>query len=162
MPGIAITVLVPLLVDIDKPDLSLLKDADYPGIVLMAIALGTLEYVLEEGTRWNWFDDTTITTCAWIAGISGILFVARSLTFARPVVDLRALTNRNFRARLLSVLRHRHRHLFHHLSDAAVPRLCARLQRLADRPRDLLDRRRVADRRADLHLARHASSTCAG
>jgi DHA2 family multidrug resistance protein len=29
-------------------------------------------------------------------GISGILFVVRSLTFARPVVDLGALTNRNF------------------------------------------------------------------
>jgi hypothetical protein len=88
--------LTPLLVDIDKPDLRLLKDADYPGIVLMAICLGTLEYVLEEGTRWNWFDDTTIKTCAYIAGISGVLFIARSLTFSRPVVDLRALTNRNF------------------------------------------------------------------
>ena len=62
----------------------------------MAIALGTLEYVLEEGSRWNWFDDATIRTCAWIAAIAGILFVIRSLTFARPVVDLRALTNRNF------------------------------------------------------------------
>ena len=57
-PGIAVTLLVPFLVDIDKPDLRLLKDADYPGIILMAISLGTLEYVLEEGTRWNWFDDT--------------------------------------------------------------------------------------------------------
>jgi MFS transporter, DHA2 family, multidrug resistance protein len=96
VPGIAITLLVPFLVDIDKPDLSLLKDADYPGIVLMAIGLGTLEYVLEEGSRWNWFDDNTIRACAYIAGVSGILFVWRSLTFARPVVDLRALTNRNF------------------------------------------------------------------
>jgi len=95
-PGIAITVLTPLLVDIDKPDLRLLKDADYPGIALMAICLGTLEYVLEEGTRWNWFDDRTIRTCAYIAGISGVLFIVRSLTFPRPVVDLRALTNRNF------------------------------------------------------------------
>ena len=95
-PGIAITLLAPLLVDIDKPDLRLLKDADYPAIALMAICLGTLEYVLEEGTRWNWFDDTTIKACAYIAGISGVLFVARSLTFPRPVVDLRALTNRNF------------------------------------------------------------------
>ena len=95
-PGIVITALTPLLVDIDKPDLRLLKGADYPGIALMAICLGTLEYVLEEGTRWNWFDDTTIKTCAYIAGISGVLFVARSLTFERPVVDLRALTNRNF------------------------------------------------------------------
>jgi DHA2 family multidrug resistance protein len=74
----------------------LLKDADYPGIVLMAVGLGTLEYVLEEGSRWNWFDDATIRGCAWIAAISGILFVIRSLTFARPVVDLRALKNRNF------------------------------------------------------------------
>jgi DHA2 family multidrug resistance protein len=96
VPGVAITLLTPFLVDIDKPDLRLLRGADYPGIALMAISLGTLEYVLEEGTRWNWFDDGTIKTCAYIAGISGILFVVRSLTFARPVVDLRALKNRNF------------------------------------------------------------------
>src|SRR6516164_11527537 len=96
VPGVAITLLTPFLVDIDKPDLCLLRGADYAGIALMAISLGTLEYVLEEGTRWNWFDDGTIKTCAYIAGISGILFVVRSLTFARPVVDLGALTNRNF------------------------------------------------------------------
>ncbi len=96
VPGVAITVLIPLLVKIDEPDLSLLKGADYPGIVLMAIGLGTLEYVLEEGSRWNWFDDAAIRTCALIAGIAGVLFVTRSLTFARPVVDLRALGNRNF------------------------------------------------------------------
>ena len=95
-PGIVVTILAALLVRIDEPNLSLLKDADYPGIALMAIALGTLEYVLEEGSRWNWFDDATIRTSAWVASIAGILFVIRSLTFARPVVDLRALGNRNF------------------------------------------------------------------
>ena len=95
-PGLAITVLVPFLVKIDEPDLSLLKEADYPGIALMAIALGTLEYVLEEGARWNWFDDATIRDCAAISSIAGVLFVFRSLTFPRPVVDLRALLNRNF------------------------------------------------------------------
>ena len=95
-PGIVVTILAALLVRIDEPNLSLLKDADYPGIALMAIALGTLEYVLEEGSRWNWFDDATIRTSAWAASIAGILFVIRSLTFARPVVDLRALGNRNF------------------------------------------------------------------
>ena len=96
LPGIAVTILAALLIRIDEPDLSLLKDADYPGIVLMAIALSTLEYVLEEGSRWNWFDDATIRHCAWIAAIAGVLFIIRSLTFARPVVDLRALKNRNF------------------------------------------------------------------
>jgi DHA2 family multidrug resistance protein len=96
VPGIAVALAVPALVKIDKPDLSLLKGADYAGMALMAIALGNLEYVLEEGARWNWFDDSTITGCAWIAGISLTLFIIRSLTYAQPVVDLRALTNRNF------------------------------------------------------------------
>ncbi len=96
LPGLAVMILIPLLVDIDKPDLRLLSEGDYPGIVLMAISLGTLEYVLEEGTRWNWFDDSTIETCTYIAGISGVLFVVRSLTVKHPVVDLRALANRNF------------------------------------------------------------------
>ena len=96
LPGIAVTILAALLIRMDEPDLSLLKGADYPGIVLMAIALSTLEYVLEEGSRWNWFDDATIRHCAWIAAIAGVLFIIRSLTFARPVVDLRALKNRNF------------------------------------------------------------------
>jgi MFS transporter, DHA2 family, multidrug resistance protein len=96
VPGTIITILVPMLVRIDEPDLKLLRGADYLGIVLMAIGLGTLEYTLEEGTRWNWFSDSTITTTAWIAGGSLTLFVLRSLTFKNPVVDLRALGNRNF------------------------------------------------------------------
>jgi MFS transporter, DHA2 family, multidrug resistance protein len=96
VPGLLVAVGVALLVDIDKPDLSLLRQADYAGIVLMAIALGTLEYTLEEGARWNWFSDQTIRTCAIVAAISGALFVIRSLTYAYPVVDLRALSNRNF------------------------------------------------------------------
>jgi MFS transporter, DHA2 family, multidrug resistance protein len=96
VPGVLVAIGVASLVDVDKPDLKLLKGADYPGIVLLAIALGTLEYVLEEGARWNWFSDDTIRTCAIVACIAGALFIARSLTFANPVVDLRALTNRNF------------------------------------------------------------------
>ena len=96
IPGLAITLSIPVLVRIDEPDLSLLREADYPGIVLMAVGLGTLEYTLEEGTRWNWFSDSTITTTAWIAGISLLLFCVRSLTARNPVMDLRALGNRNF------------------------------------------------------------------
>ncbi len=96
IPGLLVALGVVLLVDIDEPDLSLLSDADYPGIILMALALGTLEYVLEEGARWNWFSDQTIRTCTAISVISGTLFVIRSLTYEQPVVDLRALGNRNF------------------------------------------------------------------
>jgi DHA2 family multidrug resistance protein len=96
VPGVAVTILVPLLVRIDRPDLALLKGGDYLGILLMALFLGCLEYVLEEGPRWDWFGDGTIRVCAWISGLSGVGFILRSLTFARPVVDLRALAIRNF------------------------------------------------------------------
>jgi DHA2 family multidrug resistance protein len=95
-PGLAITLLIPRLVRIDRPDISLLRGADYPGMALMAVGLGLLEYVLEEGTRWNWFDDATIAACAWVSGICLALFAARSLTFRNPVVDLRAFADRNF------------------------------------------------------------------
>jgi DHA2 family multidrug resistance protein len=96
VPGLFVTIAVPLLVRIDKPDLSLLRGADYFGIALMAIFLGCLEYTLEEGPRWDWFGDRTIRTTAWIAAIAGLGFVWRCLTHPTPIVDLRALGNRNF------------------------------------------------------------------
>ena len=95
-PGVLVAGLVPYLVKIDQPDLTLLRKADYVGIELMALGLGSLQYVLEEGARWNWFDDETIRLFALTAGAAGILFVVRSLIVANPVVDLRALGNRNF------------------------------------------------------------------
>ncbi len=96
VPGLMVATSTALLIDIDRPDLSLLKGADYLGMGLLAIGLGNLEYVLEEGARWNWFSDRTIAICATIAAIAGLLFVWRSLVGANPVVDLRALGNRNF------------------------------------------------------------------
>lgn len=37
-----------------------------------------------------------IRTTAWVAGLSGVAFLWRSLTYRNPVVDLRALRERNF------------------------------------------------------------------
>ena len=96
MPGAAITVLVPLLVRIDRPDPRLLRGADYAGMALMALFLGCLEYTLEEGPRWGWMDDATISITAWISGLAGVAFVWRSLMHPHPVVDLRALNSLNF------------------------------------------------------------------
>lgn len=96
VPGIFVTIAVPALVKIDEPDWSLLKGADYLGIVLMALFLGCLEYTLEEGPRWDWLGDRTILTTAWISGLAGIGFLWRSLTYKNPVVDLRALKDINF------------------------------------------------------------------
>jgi DHA2 family multidrug resistance protein len=96
LPGIFVAVTVPILVRVDKADPTLLRGADYPGMALMALFLGCLEYTLEEGPRWDWFGDETIRTTAWISAIAGLAFIWRSLSFDRPVVDLRALASRNF------------------------------------------------------------------
>jgi DHA2 family multidrug resistance protein len=97
VPGTFVAIAVPLLVrGLDKPNLALIRGADYLGIVLLALFLGCLEYTLEEGPRWDWFGDSTILTTAWISGIAGLAFVWRTLTYAQPIVDLRALKLRNF------------------------------------------------------------------
>jgi DHA2 family multidrug resistance protein len=96
LPGLFVAVVVPLMVHVDRPNPELLKGADYLGMILMALFLGTLEYTLEEGPRWNWMSDETIRTTAWISGLSGVAFVWRSLSFAHPIVDLRALKSLNF------------------------------------------------------------------
>ncbi len=96
VPGVFIAVAVPLLLRIDEPDWSLIRRADYLGIALMAICLGCLEYTLEEGPRWNWLEDATIATTAWLSALAGLGFIWRSLTCANPVVDLTALKDRNF------------------------------------------------------------------
>ena len=96
VPGIFVAVAVPMMVNIDSMDLKLLRGADYLSMVFLALFLGCLEYTLEEGPRWNWFSDQTILTTAWVSGLSAIAFIGRTLRAANPVVDLRALKDRNF------------------------------------------------------------------
>jgi MFS transporter, DHA2 family, multidrug resistance protein len=96
VPGLGVAVAVWLLIDIDKPDLSLLRHFDLTGLVLMALFLGCLEYALEEGPRWDWLSDNTILAAVVVSGIASALFFWRVLTYHQPIVDLRAFTNRNF------------------------------------------------------------------
>jgi DHA2 family multidrug resistance protein len=62
----------------------------------MAIGLGSLEYVLEEGERKDWFGSPIITRFAWIAGIFITLFLVRELTAKKPFLNLDVFRHRNF------------------------------------------------------------------
>lgn len=95
-PGIAVTIAVFLLVDFDKPNKSLLKYFDYIGLASMALFLGSLEYVLEEGPRYDWLDDKTIATFAFLTVAGAAVFFWRALTAKQPIVELRAFQDRNF------------------------------------------------------------------
>jgi len=96
VPGIAVAIMVWLLIDIDKPDWSLLRYFDISGLVLMALFLGCLEYALEEGPRWDWLSDDTILAAVVVSSTASVLFFWRVLTYHQPIVDLRTFTNRNF------------------------------------------------------------------
>lgn len=96
VPGLYLLMSIPFLVDVDKPNLALLKDADYPGIALLALTLGCLEYSLEEGARWGWFDDSTIILTSSLTLVSALLFTTRTLTISNPIMDLYAFKDKNF------------------------------------------------------------------
>lgn len=96
IPGLIVTVVVWLLLDIDRPNWALLRGFDRVGLALMAIFLGTMEYVFEEGARKEWFADEVLRDLAVVSVVSGTLFFWRALTYANPIVDLRAFKDRNF------------------------------------------------------------------
>ena len=96
VPGFIVATVVWVTIDIDRPNLSLLRYFDFAGLVLMAVFLGCLEYALEEGPRWDWLADNTILTAVVISSVAATLFFWRVFTYHQPIVDLRAFLNRNF------------------------------------------------------------------
>ena len=76
--------------------LGLLKEGDWPGIVTMAIGLGSLQTFLEEGNKDDWFGSPFIVRLAIVAAVSLALFLWIELTTKKPLLNLRLLFRRNF------------------------------------------------------------------
>jgi DHA2 family multidrug resistance protein len=65
---------------------------DGVGLGLMAMGLGSLQYVLDEGERYDWFNDANILTTAIVAIASLCAFAWWELRVVKnPIVDLRIL-----------------------------------------------------------------------
>ncbi len=73
------------------------RDVDWLGIALLAISVGSLQYVLERGHDDDWFSSNTITILAITAFFGLFFFIWRELTFRNPIVELRVLKNGNLR-----------------------------------------------------------------
>jgi DHA2 family multidrug resistance protein len=95
-PGLALIAIVWFCLEQDPMRLELLGEFDYFGIISMAIGLGSLEYVLEEGERKDWFGNVTIFRFAWLAGIFIVCFLIRELTAKKPFLNLRLFKHRTF------------------------------------------------------------------
>ena len=94
LPGLMIASLVYSAQDLDKPNPSLFSKIDWLGLASMAIFLGGLEFVLDEGPRNDWFSDHAILYTA----IACIMAAAMGSAVTRPgskppAVDASAATS---------------------------------------------------------------------
>ena len=67
---------------------------DYIGIALLAMSVGSLQYMLEYGEREDWFDSRSMIALAVTGVVAGAVLVWRELTVEHPVIDFRVLRHR--------------------------------------------------------------------
>jgi DHA2 family multidrug resistance protein len=67
---------------------------DWQGIVLLALTVGSLQWMLERGERYDWFDSRFVTALGVTALASFVLLIWRELTIDEPVINFRVLLNR--------------------------------------------------------------------
>ncbi|HVT13057.1 MAG TPA: DHA2 family efflux MFS transporter permease subunit [Fimbriimonadaceae bacterium] len=84
----------------DPPGARVRNTIDWTGIGLLAIGLGSLQYVLEEGQQNDWFQDATIVRLSFVALVCLGIFLWWQLTprNRHPVVDFHVLKNRSLAA----------------------------------------------------------------
>ena len=75
----------------------LLKEVDFLGIAFLAIAVGSLQYVLERGHEEDWFNSSIIIFLSITAALGLYFFIWRELVAKNPIVELRVLKNGNLR-----------------------------------------------------------------
>jgi DHA2 family multidrug resistance protein len=74
---------------------SMLRQGDWPGVFTMAIGLGALQTVLEEGNKDDWFGSPFIVWLSVIAAIALSLFLWIEMTSKKPLLNLRLVFRRN-------------------------------------------------------------------
>lgn len=94
--GIAATVLTILFVHNSKYQQRSGAGIDIVGIGLLAVGLGCLQTMLEEGNRADWFSSPFIVWMTLLAGFGLLAFVLWELHTPYPAVNLRILRNRGF------------------------------------------------------------------
>jgi MFS transporter, DHA2 family, multidrug resistance protein len=69
---------------------------DYWGIGMLAVGIGTLQFVLDKGQEDDWFASRLITTLAILSAITLVTLVVHELRTDDPVVDLRVFKERSY------------------------------------------------------------------
>ncbi len=69
---------------------------DFLSFIFIAVGLGSLEVLLNRGQRYDWFSSPLIQVLALMTAVGLALFIWRSFTAERPLVDLRVFKSRPF------------------------------------------------------------------
>jgi DHA2 family multidrug resistance protein len=77
---------------------------DYIGFALVAVGLGSLEFVLDEGQKNDWFGSNMIVGFALASAFCLLALIPWELTREDPIIDLRLLGRRQFGACWLVML----------------------------------------------------------
>lgn len=98
VPGAVIAAVVWLYADFDKPQPELLRKFDVRGFLMLAVALGFTQFILEEAPDEDWFQSPMISTMAVVALAAGAAFFWRMRGREEPLVDFSVFRNPNFAA----------------------------------------------------------------
>ncbi|TDS17424.1 MDR family MFS transporter [Sphingobacterium paludis] len=71
------------------------KEVDWWGMVFLIMFIGSLQFVLEHGQQDDWFEDRTIVLLSILSFLGLFFFIWRELTYAKPIVNLRVLKDKN-------------------------------------------------------------------
>ena len=94
--GIVLVILLLAGLPHREANLAELKQADWMGIAGLALGLGGLTVVLEEGQREQWFQSSEIIHLSIISAIGFVLLFAGQVFARRPVIKLSLLLDRQF------------------------------------------------------------------
>ncbi len=96
IPGIIVIYLLLKTMDSEPVNKQAMRQIDIFSVITMALGLGVLEYVLENGSTYNWFSSSYILMLSVISFVSLILFFINDFYSEHPLLHIRILFKRKF------------------------------------------------------------------
>ncbi|HEV3241765.1 MAG TPA: DHA2 family efflux MFS transporter permease subunit [Methyloceanibacter sp.] len=88
--------------NLPRSEVKVLK-TDWVGLVILVLAVGSLQMVLDQGQTRDWFNSRFIQVFSAIAFFGSVAFFMRGWNNPKNIVDLSLLKDRNFLAGLLAI-----------------------------------------------------------
>ena len=96
LPIGAVTLLLALMYVPDGEPVEKPGRIDFTGLVLLAVAIGCLQAMIERGERQGWFESSEIMAYAVLCALAVPLFIWHERRVPHPIIDLGVFRNRQF------------------------------------------------------------------